>query len=645
MKDGWLTAAEMAKTLDVSPQGFNKNVRTYGWRAPEKMWRSDNPLGIWRPAEEGGGFEYHLSLLPSRVQAKLLAAAAPAAEPSRDDAKAGAEVAEMWAWFDRQPDKAKAKAKERLSALDMVEALLRNGQKKEVAVPLVAAQVGVAVSSIWGWYARVAGRDRKDWLPFLADRYAGRTKEAEFSFEAWEAFKEDYLRLEQPTLTACYRRLGELAEQNGWTIPAEKSVARKVEREIAAPILVLRREGPDALKRMYPPQDRDRSCFHALEAINGDGHIWDVRVEWPDGEVTRPVMVPFQDLYSNKILAWRVDKSENREVIRLELGDVVEQYGIPDYVWFDNTRAFANKLLTAGAKHRFRFKVRDEDPIGICEQLGMQVRFTLPYSGQSKPIERSFRDFATDLAKHPAFAGAYTGNSPTTKPANYGERAVPLDTFLAVVSSEIAKWNARAGRRTKIAQGRSFDDVFAESYRKASDQGLIRTATPEQARLWLLAAEGVTTNRDSGMVKILENSFWAEFLLEHRGEKLMVRYDPQNPLEGLHVYSLAGAYLGFAEVREASGFASADDARRHAQARKAWIKAIKAQANAERTMTAAQLAADLPLAEPAPVPETGNVTRLVFGNTALKPQQLPDQDEVMSAFSAAIHRLHPVSEI
>jgi putative transposase len=641
----WMSAAQMAELalpdFPATESGIIRRAKRDGWQRPDREWTQANPLGIWRKRDkkQGGGVEYHYSLLPAREQAKLLQAAAIPAAPPTTDAKRSLSAAEMWTWFDRQPDKAKDKARKRLAVLDAVEAMVRNGVIKEHAVPLNAAAHGVSTSSIWGWYKRVGGQDRADWLPFLCAQYVGRQAEAEFTPEAWEYFKSDYLRLSEPALTACYRRLTDLAKQHGWSVPSDKSVARKVEREIHPTILTLTRQGPDELKKMFPPQERDRSCFHALEAINGDGHVWDVNVLWPDGTTGRPMMVGFQDLYSNKLLSWRIDTTENREVIRLALGDVVEQYGIPEYVWFDNTRAFANKWLTGGAANRNRWKQRDEDPLGICETLGMQVRFTLPYSGQSKPIERSWRDMAGDIAKHPAFEGAYTGNSTTNKPANYGERAIPLDEFLKVISSEIAKWNAREGRRTKIAAGRSFDQVFAESYAKASDQGLIRTATPEQARLWLLAAEGVSADRDNGAIKILKNRFWSEWLQEHRGEKLVIRYDPQNVLDGLHVYALSGAYLGFADIWEASGFANADDARRHASARKAFFKATKLRAAAERTMTALEVAAMQPEAEPAPLPEPGNVQRVVFGNTVMKPVPAPMDQPDPEAFDRGVQQL------
>ncbi len=421
------------------------------------------------------------------------------------------------------------------------------------------------------------------------------------------------------TFEACFRRLQRIARDKGWTVPSARTLQRRLDA-LPEGLRVLAREGTEALKRMYPAQHRDRGVFHALEAVNADGHKWDVFVKWPDGYVGRPVMVAFQDLYSGMILAWRVDRSENKEAVRLAFGDMVEAYGIPDHCWLDNGRNFASKWLTGGTPTRYRFKVKDDEPDGVMTQLGVQVHWTTPYSGQSKPIERAFRDLAGDVAKHPAFEGAYTGNNPTAKPENYGSTAVPLSVFLKTIGTEIAEHNAREGRRSDVARGRSFKAAFEESYAKAP----IRKATAEQRRLWLLAAEAVSTAKVDGSIQIMGNRYWAEFLTNHRQQKVAVRFDPQALHADLHVYRLDGAYLGAAPCIEAVGFADVDAARQQAQARGALVKAEKARLDAERKMTPAQAAALLPEPEePAPPPES-KVVRMFRGANALKPASIPD---------------------
>ncbi|QRY97116.1 DDE-type integrase/transposase/recombinase [Sphingomonas paucimobilis] len=153
-----------------------------------------------------------------------------------------------------------------------------------------------------------------------------------------------------------------------------------------------------------------------MEAVNIDGHKFDVFCRWPDGRIGRPMMVTIQDIYSRKILAWRVDESESALSTRLVFADLFTTWGIPKACLMDNGRAFASKTITGGAKTRFRFKIKDEEPTGVLTALGIAIHWATPYRGQSKPIERAFRDLCDTIAKHPALAGAYTGNKPDAKP-------------------------------------------------------------------------------------------------------------------------------------------------------------------------------------------------------------------------------------
>ena len=54
-----------------------------------------------------------------------------------------------------------------------------------------------------------------------------------------------------------------------------------------------------------------------IEAVNADGHKWDVFVSCPSGEVVRPAMAVFQDPCSGMILSWRVDLGENKGSARM----------------------------------------------------------------------------------------------------------------------------------------------------------------------------------------------------------------------------------------------------------------------------------------------------------------------------------------
>jgi hypothetical protein len=323
--------------------------------------------------------------------------ARPQAQLSANDRAIEVELAKseaLWGAYARRKNGPKDEAARRLRIIQEVHALVENGASRVEAIATVLPRHGVkSPQTFYSWEARVVGLHRSDWLAALAPHYVNVAPEAECSPKAWELLKTLYLTESRAPFKECLRRVREAAQESGWTLPSARTLMRRI-KAIPWAIRKKEREGTEALRRSVPAQRRSRAHFHALEAVNADGYKWDVRVRWPDGEICLPMMVSFQDLYSNLILSWRVDRSENKDSVRLAFGDLVELWGVPDHVYLDNGRGFASKWITGGTPTRYRFKVKAEEPDGIMTQLGCAVHWTTPYHGQSKPIERAHRDFA-----------------------------------------------------------------------------------------------------------------------------------------------------------------------------------------------------------------------------------------------------------
>lgn len=619
----WYTPAALAGMPDMP--STERRIRA---RAERLGWQR-------RKRQRGKGWEYHISSLPPQTQATILAkTSAPtgllpsgagfssAAKPAGVSSPANRD--ELWARFERANAKQKERARKTLAAIDAALKMIDHKVARTRAFAEAASAHGFSRATLYRSYRDVRAYDRADWLALLVSGHVGRTVTAECSPDAWDYFKADYLRLEAPAATACHERTMRIAVARGWTVPSCATIERRIKREIPRPVLILARQGVEALKRAYPAQERDRSVFRALEAVNADGHKFDVFVKWPDGEIGRPLMVAWQDLYSGKLLSYRVDKSENSDAVRLSFGDQVEQYGIPEHAYLDNGRAWASKWMTGGVANRYRFKVKDEEPVGLLTALLGEggVHWTTPYHGQAKPIERAFRDLCESVAKHPAFAGAYTGNKPDAKPENYGSRAVPIDKFLAVLAQEIAAHNARPGRRSAVCQGRSFDAVFNESYAR----GPVKKAVAEQRRLFLLAAEvsSAKTNGEITLATDRRNRYWSAELADHAGQPLVVRFDPQAMHDKVYVYTHDGRFICEAQCIEAAGFNDTEAAREHARARNQFKRHARGMLDAERKMDAVEAAKMLPGVAPGEIPQA-RVVRAFKPATRLetpKPREL-----------------------
>lgn len=584
----WWTADELASSglpeLPGTKRGINLLARDHGWRIAPGCAR--------RKSGRGGGFEYHWSVLPTRAQKALLMASAPAPRSKPDRGTA-------WAAYAALPAKVKAVAEERLSIIHNVDLIYQSGATKVVAVDAACRGTAFKPRTVFEWLRMIEGVAVEDRLAYLVPRHRLAKREAPKTGAArrfMDELKSLYLRLEKPSFKSCYRDALKLAKANGWDALTERTALRRIDKEVPHITQVFMREGEGGLMRCYPAQIRDRSGLHALEGVNADCHKIDIFVQWPDGTVDRPQIVAFQDLYSNKMLSWRVDHNPNKVMVMAAFGELIENFGIPRHCLFDNGHEFANKWLTGGAETRFRFKVRADDPLGVLPMMGIKMHWATPAHGQAKPIERGFRDFANDIATDVRFAGAYVGKNPMAKPENYQSRAIPVDTFIRVVEERIVEHNAREGRTSRTAQGRSFDETFAESYARAP----IQKALPEQRRLWMMGQHVGKLNRLNGSLKFEGNVYHSDWMSQMPSAEVVARFDPEDLHQGLEIYAKDGEYLGFAECQQAVGFFDISEARATAKRTRQIKKAEKHLAKLHAPIPLSDIAKRLDEVQPEP---------------------------------------------
>jgi putative transposase len=639
----WFTAAELATLALPGLPGTKRKVNE---RADRENWAlnvDDNGEPRARPRKgRGGGLEYHLSLLPDAAKAELVKRGIAWVPANDEDAVSIVRQAHGWAWYEMQSDKVKDEAVRRAAIIAQVEGFEAAGMTRSAAI---AAINSAKPATIWIWLRLVKGVPPHDRLPALAPRRKGGGKEAEVDAGAWEQLKGDYLRAERPTFSSCYwRTVHHYAAPRGITLPSEKTLLRKLEREVDPRLVIAMRKGMEAVKAMVPAQERSVSHMHAMEMVNIDGHKFDVFVRFPDGRIDRPILVGIQDIYSRMMLAWRVGDTESALLTRLAFADLFKRHGIPKRCLMDNGRAFASKWVSGGIDNRYRFKIRDEEPLGLLPSLGIGISWALPYSGQSKPIERAWRDLADFIAKDPRCAGAWSGNHVDNKPENYRETAVPLATFLQIVEEGMHIHNNRTGRNTETTRGGSFADTFARSYAISP----IGKATEEHMRLALLTGEQVKPDRKSGFVTIAENRYWSPQLSQYAGQLLTIRFDPDDLSLPIHVYNNAGLFLCTAGRWEASRFDDMGQAKRTAKLRGDMRKTIRRQREIEQLLTAEQVAANMRIERRADeTPEPAVIRPKRFrGNAALKAiseaDQTPSHDQVMGQLSSVIGRMRLV---
>lgn len=600
----------------------------------------------WRERNgRGGGREYPLSALPEATQLALAQRMLQECAPQTDEAPPAlnpAQALTLGERYERGTYKQKERAQRKLAAVLAYHDLVEGGTLHPVALASAARQAQVSDDSLRRWLQAVEGAAREQWLYLLFGAHAGGAREVEIPTVAWQMLVADYLRPERPSIASCLRRLERAAQKEGWELPHPRTIERRLQA-LPRAVRVLARHGRKAAAQMYPAQQRDKRALTALQILNGDGYKHNLWVRFPDGEIVRAKTWVWQDVYSNRVLAWRVDKSEHTDVIRLSFGDVVERYGLPEAIVVDNTMAAANKVMTGGTRTRFRFKVKPEEPLGVFPLLGVQVHWATPGHGQAKPVERVFGvgGVGEYIDRAPDFAGAWTGASTLDKPEYDGKtRAVELSDLERVIEREIAAWNAQPGRRSAVAQGRSYDEVFRASYESAP----IRRATDAQRRLWLLATEPVRASARDGAITLdagrapgMANRYWCAALTDYAGELLVARFDPAQLHRGVHVYTVDGRYLAFADCHAPAGFNDQAAARNHNRARRQFVRAQREMLEAQRRMDVSDVARMVSEAAPQAhvttlQPRVIRPLRDPMERPAPKPNLTPEQQAEISRF-------------
>ncbi|HAU4937034.1 TPA: transposase, partial [Citrobacter freundii] len=210
-------------------------------------------------------FEYHISVLPPEVRAELLAtrglietSSGLITLPQEPERVAADDLdrQRLWSAWEKATGEQRLHAERRTKAAALVAELMASGVGNRKAITLAARQLQISEGTLRNLYYKVKDFSPDLWGPVLLDRrvrekrVTGRS--AEISDDAWQFFLGDYLRNEAPFFSKCYERLEIAAETHGWTIPAERTLRRKLEREVDPRIVVATREGENALAQMHP---------------------------------------------------------------------------------------------------------------------------------------------------------------------------------------------------------------------------------------------------------------------------------------------------------------------------------------------------------------------------------------------------------
>lgn len=538
------------------------------------------------PQSERRAFMQTLAIPHTLVRKVAQAAAVPrqrgdgAPEPWTQE-----EFEQKTAWFNKLPLNAQEEAVRRTQLLWAFEEMeVPEGVTWSDAATDWAKAQGESRATLYKWRRSVAHLERHQWCYGLVpERRKGNmpgAPKADIDPGLWAYISQSWLTQSKPALRPIYRRAVEIANERDLDLPSEKTIARRLAK-LSLPVVTLAREGEKALDALYPPQRRDYTTLAVHEYWNADGRMADVHVRWPDGEVSRPVVVAWLELRTRTIVGWAIGKSESAHLVRKALAAGLERArALPTRAYLDNGRGFASKELTGGQATRYRFKVKPEEMQGTLTMAGVQVIWAKPYNGKAKPIE-SFWNTLAEAEKRPEFVGAYCGNKPDNRPDEHDiKNAVDVALYEKVLREELEAYHARSHRGDGM-RGRSPQQVYAALIPDA----VVRTPTPDQIRRCKLAAKQVTLNRN-GEVVLLDNRYGNDTSAGLLRGQYTAYYDPTDATAPVELWN-GPELVATVPLIAKTGFADRDAAQDSARAQNAFKRATREQEKAVRAMTKA----------------------------------------------------------
>lgn len=536
--------------------------------------------GVYVFHKIGKRYEITLSSLPESARARYILEHQPTQQPATLPAVQPEVITHdayesIWETYITKPGSVQEEARRRVKILDEFKALLKSGCKQKDALKIITSRYErVSKPTIWRWQEKTEGHTRQYWEALLAPDYQGRSR-SEIPKAAWDFFIQHYLHQGKPDASVIHRLTCQAANEHGWgNLPSCKTFERRIKADIPENALILARQGVTALRQSLPHLKRDYTTLKLHELWESDGRKADIFCRWPDGTICRPMVVIWREVRTRVVLSVRIYTTTNTALIIESLESALYRaQAIPEGMILDNGRDYASKSLTGGQKTRYRFTIKENEPIGALTRLGIAVHWATPYHGAAKPIESFWGKLArsTDCL----FPKAYTGRNPVERPEDtHQNHAIPVEQFAARLVQAIHEYHHTVHGGQGM-QGKTPLQLYEELSRthqpRQPTSAQLRSIRPVVKRLKL---------RDQYCFEFKLEGFGtvtyipAESMDLRRGREYDVLPDHANPKAPALVYD-GEKYLGDAHYQVHTPFLDKDAGRETMRARSSSVKNSK----------------------------------------------------------------------
>lgn len=545
----WFTAKEFA---DAKLPGMPKSEAGMIKKAQRESWESQQRMG------RGGGFEYHISNLPTEARKALESHLAGtlltrAVEPAK-------QLAPATTTFGNLPltEQQRAAADARVTIVNAIESLRAQGITQQAAMNtlLTHADLGeLAISNPTLDKALRMAKDKrgrgggspypsvrslKRYLAKDVKTMAPRKRQPD-PVPAWaNDFLMCYLRPEKPSVVAAYEAF--VTNWQGEDQPPSIHAVRRFIKKMGKVARSHGRMGPRELKNIMPFTRRDFSKLLPADVYSADGHTFDGEVQHPlHGRPFKPEVTTWIDIATRRVVGVSVALAESGIAVLDSFMDACRK-AVPAVNYVDNGSGYCNAMLK-------------DEATGVMARLGTTMTHSLPYNSQARGvIERVHQTIWVSGSKElPGYAGKDMDQEARQNQFKLSRKAVrqggkmPLMAwadFMEWVHARVEWYNNRPHStlpKITTVDGKRRHATPNEHWQSFLDQGWepVSLSGDEAAQIF---RPRVTRKVLRGEIQVFANTYFSQELTEWHGEEVQVAYD-LNDAESVWVFEPERGYL------------------------------------------------------------------------------------------------------
>jgi hypothetical protein len=164
---------------------------------------------------------------------------------------------ELWAAFERKPDRVKAEAHRRLTSLVAVEELIRGGCDRSKPTRSSPPGRRLRVHDPQLVARRVKGQPQACGRRSSRRNTSAATKTADYDARIYQMFRDRISHPSRPPAT-CYQPRRPLGREQQLAMPSYATLTRELKRREDPAVVLLEREGERALQAAFPYLERSR---------------------------------------------------------------------------------------------------------------------------------------------------------------------------------------------------------------------------------------------------------------------------------------------------------------------------------------------------------------------------------------------------